>query len=489
MNRDTAMPLVKGRLPGENARAWIEYYSRFAAKTTQAYPFVWDIRKPARGPFCTDPDANRFLDFVGHVGAAPLGYNNPEILDYLFGLNFVDPLKYAGQDFWVATADRPSDEAFATPAKLMEKIIESTAHLGLGDADLFVSGMKAGQPVHIPEAMSIDTGFLANSGAEVINTIFLINSGAEAVENAMKICYAKRGKGKAICFKGAFHGRTHGALTLNASKKVQKEGFHELPVHVVKYCDCAVGGPGLCRHGFWAYDNQAGEEMSELEQMLGKTGYVNPEEVAFIIVEPLQGEGGYIVPNRQFMAELARVSKEYNIPLISDEVQAGIGRTGKMWAIEHYGITPDVITAAKGLRVGATISRKDMFPSKQGRISSTWGGGDILHSAIGYKTLEIIMRDRLYDNAALMGEYFMQNLRALKNRHRAIREVRGRGLMVAVDFWSQEYRNKMEEECFQRGFLTLSCGYKALRFLPPLDVTKRELDIALNVTEDVLKVI
>lgn len=450
MNRDTITPYVKGALPGENARAWVDYYKSSAAKTTQAYPFVWDIYAPATGPFCTDADGNILLDFVGHVGASPLGYNNPELMNYLSRLNFTVPAKYAGQDFYIATSARPNASSMATPAKLMEKILESTQQFGFG-------------------------------------TVFLSNSGAEAVENAMKICYDKNPKTKhIIAFKGAFHGRTIGVLSVNASKKVQKKSFPVVPqVHHVHYCSCEDNT--ACKCGWMVEDPRSRERMSELEQMLGKTGYIDPADVGFILMEPVQGEGGYLVPNRAFMNELSGISKKYNIPLIADEVQSGMGRTGRLWAIEHFGIKPDIITSAKALQVGATISRKDMFPEQSGRISSTWGGGDILNSAIGYKTLEIIMRDKLYDHATVMGAYFMHNLGMIKSKSPIVTDARGLGLMIAVEFQTPEQRNKVEEECFQRGFMTLSCGYKALRFLPPLDVTKREVDIGCNILEGVLK--
>lgn len=447
MNRDTADISLKTQMPGPNAVALVNEDKKYQAKTTDVYPFVRAFDGWAEGPFCTDIDGNILLDFTGQIGCNPLGYNNPETIATLAKVPVITPRKYAGTDFYGAWLN-----GLPSPTDLKRKVVESTSMFGF-------------------------------------EKVFLLNSGAEAVENAIKACYAKRGRGYGAGFYGAFHGRTLGALSFNKSKVNHKQDYHEIP-NVITIPYCCKDEEDDCNCGFWIFDKKQGKRLSRLEQLLNtKTGIIAPEEMAFILLEPVQGEGGYIVPNANFMEELKRVTSAYNIPLIADEVQAGMGRTGKMWAIEHWGIKPDLICSAKALQLGATIGRADMFPTKPGRLSSTWGGGDIMGSIEGYKTLEIIMRDKLWENAEKMGNYFIGQLRGLQAKYSFITDVRGLGLMDAIEFDAQDRREKFEIECFKRGMMVIGCGYKALRFLPPLDVTQRELDIALNVIDDALKVI
>jgi 4-aminobutyrate aminotransferase len=184
---------------------------------------------------------------------------------------------------------------------------------------------------------------------------------------------------------------------------------------------------------------------------------------------------------------VGRLAKKHSIPLISDEVQAGMGRTGKWWAIEHFGIKPDIITVAKPLRVGATLGRTSLFPQQEYRISSTWGEGNALSSAIGYTIIEIIQKESLLDNATRMGNYFLGQLRTLQRKYPFIHDVRGIGLMDAIEIDSRERRDRIITRGFEKGLLLLGCGYKAIRFLPPLDVRQREIDMALEVLEEVCK--
>ncbi len=173
--------------------------------------------------------------------------------------------------------------------------------------------------------------------------------------------------------------------------------------------------------------------------------------------------------------------------MICDEVQTGIGRTGKWWAIEHFGIQPDIITVAKPLRVGATLGRTELFPQQEYRISSTWGEGNALSSAIGYTIIEIIQKENLLDNAARLGDYFLGQLRGLQKKYPFILDVRGIGLMDAVEIDSRERRDQIIRQAFERGLLLLGCGYKVIRFLPPLDVRQQEIDMALEILEEALK--
>ncbi|XVH31848.1 aspartate aminotransferase family protein [Haloferacaceae archaeon DSL9] len=434
MDRETARPSVES-LPGDRARRWVEYHHEAAAPSTYVYDFVWDLSGPAEGPFCTDVDGNVLMDFTSHVAAAPLGYNNPKIMDTLREFDLVDPLKIAGQDFYVSSGEAPGDERFPGPSGLMDRLTDLTSHYDM-------------------------------------DTVFLSNSGAEAVENAMKISFDRADGGKyAITFDGAFHGRTLGALSLNRSKEVYRRKFPEIStVHDAPYCSDSGCSADTCGCGFFA------DGVSRLrEKFHPKRGHINPDEVSFIIMEPIQGEGGYRIPSDAFTDEIAALCREYDITLIADEIQSGMGRTGKMWGADHYSITPDIITSAKALRVGATISRSDVFPEENGRLSSTWGAGDIIASLQGSLTIDAIREYDLLSNATARGAQFIEHMRDASPE--GVADVRGKGLMLAVEFDGKERRDDVQEAALKRGLLTLACGYKVLRILPPLDVAEREIDL------------
>ena len=434
MDRETATPRVD-ELPGPRARERVEYHSSFAAPSTYVYEFVWDVTAPAVGPFCTDADGNVLMDFTGHVGAAPLGYNNPDLLERMEAFDLVDPLKIAGQDFYTTAGD-PGDPEFPGPAELMERLVDVT-----------------------PDGL---------------DTVFLSNSGAEAVENALKICYDRTGGKYGVTFQGAFHGRTLGTLSLNRSKEVYRRRFPELGgVHDAPFCRDRGCTPGSCDCGFFAGDT------SQLRRMLDpETGYVNPGEVAYLILEPIQGEGGYHVPSDAFMAEVADVCEELDVLLVADEIQSGLGRTGEFWAADHYPIEPDVVCAAKGARVGATVAAGDVFPDERSRLSSTWGAGALVDSLQGALTIDVIRERDLTDNAAARGEQATAEL-AAADLPNAV-DVRGRGLMLGVEFDSTERRDDVQEAAMKRGLLTLGCGHRTLRLLPPLDVREREVTMAVE---------
>ena len=429
MDRETATPRVT-ELPGERAREWVRGQHETAATSTHVYEFVWDYTEDAIGPFCTDVDGNVLLDFAGHVGAAPLGYNNPTLLDRLDEFDLADPMKIAGQDFYVSSG---SEDPYPGPRELMDRLTEICAHYDM-------------------------------------DTVFLSNSGAEAVENAMKICYDHTGGKYAITFDGAFHGRTLGALSLNRSKGVYRREFPEIAsVHDVPFCRDRHCDPATCDCGFFAGDT------SQLRRLLHpKRGAVDADEVAFLILEPIQGEGGYHVPSEPFMDELAALQDEHGFPIIADEIQSGLGRTGKMWASDHYPIEPDVITAAKGLRVGATVANESVFPDEKSRLSSTWGSGDILASIQGSLTVDIIREQDLLSNAERRGEQFRALLRSELPAD-VVEDVRGKGLMIGVEFDTKERRDAIQRTAFEQGLLTLGAGYKTIRLLPPLDVREREI--------------
>ncbi|WP_254841299.1 aspartate aminotransferase family protein [Natronomonas marina] len=441
MDRETATPQVD-EMPGPLARERAEYHGSLAAPSTYVYEFVWDVTEPATGPFCTDADGNVLMDFTAHVGAAPLGYNNPELLERMEAFEMIDPVKIAGQDFYTTAGD-PTDPDFPGPAELMERLTEVS-----------------------PDGM---------------DTVFLSNSGAEAVENALKICYDDTAGKYGITFEGAFHGRTLGTLSLNRSKEIYRRKFPEIhAIHDAPFCRDGDCTPASCECGFFAGDTSALRRMLDPER-----GRVNPDEVAYLILEPIQGEGGYHVPSEAFMAEVADLCDRHDLLLVADEIQSGIGRTGDFWASDGFPIEPDVICAAKGARVGATIASADVFPEETSRLSSTWGAGDIVDAMQGALTIDVIREENLMANAETRGEQMRAEIEAADLPN--VVDVRGRGLMQAVEFDTKQRRDDVEEAAVKRGLLTLGCGHKTLRLLPPLDVREREITIGVEVLSEAVE--
>lgn len=294
--------------------------------------------------------------------------------------------------------------------------------------------------------------------------VFFINSGAEAVENAIKLAYKKTGPLPGISCLNAFHGRTLGALTFTFSKEVQKSNFPEFSVKRIKFCT----------------DNND-PEIDTIEKL------ASAYKISFIITELVQGEGGINVASKKFAKNIVRISRKYNIPLIIDEIQTGLARTGKWWAFQHYGIKPDIISIAKALQVGAIVFDKKFEPNQQGVLSSTWGGGDRIDMAIGKKTIDIISRDKLLEKVNKNGNFLKQCLIELKNVNDTIVDVRGIGLMLGVEFHKTKDRNKVINRLFKNKLLVIPSGIKTIRILPPLIITKQEICKGLEIFEKVLK--
>jgi len=365
-------------------------------------------------------------------------------------MKLTDPDKYAGSDFITGYGEDPSKSLIPTPSHLHHKLVEITKKFGF-------------------------------------NKSYFTNSGAEAVENAIKICYDHRKRdGYGFNFIGAFHGRTLGALSLNRSKWVHRAHYPQIPkIITFPFCNCK----NICRCG-WRSGCRGGHIENQIEQYLNpKYGIIKPEEVAYIIIEPFQGEGGYRLGNKHFIKDIFETAKKYDIPVICDEIQAGLGRTGKWWSFEHFDVKPDIITAAKALRIGATIGKEKYFPKEKARISSTWGEGNAIASAIGYKTIEIIQKNKLLDNVRIMGNYILKRLRTIEERHKSVVNTRGIGLMDAIEFDTQKTRDKVVKGCLSKGLIVLGCGYKTIRILPPLNIRSREIDIALDILDSVIKIV
>ncbi|MGI0020614.1 MAG: aminotransferase class III-fold pyridoxal phosphate-dependent enzyme [Nitrososphaera sp.] len=287
---------------------------------------------------------------------------------------------------------------------------------------------------------------------------FFINSGAEAVENAIKVAYRRRMSQDlpvlpGVSCVGAFHGRTLGALSFTFSKPVQKAGFPELPAMRIKFCT-----------------SDGDHEIDAVDKILEEN------KVAFVISEVVQGEGGYNVASQKFVKNLRRATEERGVPLILDEVQSGMGRTGRWWAFEHYGVEPDIMSAAKALQVGATAFRKDLDPGHQGVLSSTWGGGNRVDMAVGAAVIDAIKRDRLLANANAMGQRLKKGIGELVGKKGGVSNVRGIGLMIGIEFDEKAGRDAALARLFKKGLLLLPAGQKAMRAIPPLVIAKEEID-------------
>lgn len=288
------------------------------------------------------------------------------------------------------------------------------------------------------------------------NAGFLSNSGAEAVENCLKLALRKQKQAKyGISFEGAFHGRTLGALSCTNSKAIQKKNFFSIPMERLPYNESAI---------------------DKLNSMIKHE--LSSKEIGFIIVECTQGEGGYNVAPVKLIKKLREFTKIHDIPLICDEVQSGLGRTGKWWCYEHYGITPDLMSSAKALQVGASLCNKSLIP-EHGSISSTWGGGHLIDLAVGLETIKIIKKKNLLNNINSMGNYLIKGLNQIKN----IENIRGRGLMLAFDLKTKNERNNFVIEALKNGLVVLGCGERGVRLIPPYIVSKTEINQALEIID------
>ncbi len=290
-----------------------------------------------------------------------------------------------------------------------------------------------------------------------MDTAFLINSGAEAVENAIKICMRRRpGTKLGISMERAFHGRTLGALSLTNSNYIHRKGYMRLPMLRLPYDDSAAE----C-----------------LERIIASEA--SADEIGFVILEHVQGEGGYNIAHRKMIEDLRKTAKKHGIPYISDEIQAGVGRTGKWWAFEHFGVVPDVLTAAKSSQVGAVVANKSLFPNEAGAISSTWGGGHVVDLAMGIATIRIIKKHKLLKRNADMGRYFLKALKDIKG----ISGQRGIGLMLAFDLPTRDIRDNLVVECAKNGLIVLGAGKRSVRLAPPFVAEKEDFDVAVGIIE------
>jgi 4-aminobutyrate aminotransferase len=327
--------------------------------------------------------------------------------------------------------------------------------------------------------------------------IYYGNSGTEAIECALKLARYHTKRQNVIAFFGAFHGRTMGALSLTASKPQQKRRFAPLVPGVthVRYPDVYRG----CSGGAQDAEKFALGCARYIEEKLFKT-ILPPEEVAAIFVEPIQGEGGYVVAPNIFMQELRRICDEHGILLVADEVQSGVGRTGKWWAIEHTDVQPDIVCMAKGIAsgmpLGVVISKAEVMDWVPGSHASTFGGNPVCIAA-ALATLDVIEKEGLLTHSTEVGDYMMKRMADWPKKHRMVGDVRGRGLMVGVEIvkdketkeYAHDERDRIVELAFERGILFLGCGPSTVRISPPLVVTKDEADAAIDVLDECISIV
>jgi 4-aminobutyrate aminotransferase len=433
-------PKLKTSIPGPIAQKIVADDDRLISPSyTRSYPMVV---KRARGLRVEDVDGNEFLDFTAGIAVNSTGHCHPEVVKAIQE-QAGELLHMSGTDFYY--------EHMVTLAERLSAVA----------------------PMAGP------------------HKFYYGNSGAEAVECAMKLARYHTGRQNIISFFGAFHGRTMGALSLTGSKPQQKRRFAPFVpgVHHVRYP--------------YAYRGCSGGPQEEEAFALGCARYIEeklfktilpPEEVAAIILEPIQGEGGYVVAPDNFLHEIRRICDRYGIMMIADEVQSGAGRTGKWWAIEHSGVQPDIVCIAKGIAsgmpLGICMAKADVMDWVPGSHASTFGGNPVCIAA-AVATMNVIEREGLH-NAATVGAAMIERLRGWIAKHPTVGDVRGRGLMIGVEMVKDQQsrqpvgamRDRIVELAFERGLLLLGCGETTIRLCPPLIVKQEEADVALDILEE-----
>lgn len=426
---DRTVPDVRTPLPGPQGAELLSRDRMYVSPSyTPLYPLFVE-----RGSGCVieDVDGNLFLDFTAGIAVTNTGHCHPEVVAAI--KDQADKLLHmSGTDFYY----RPQID-----------LAEKLAQVAPGPSP---------------------------------KKVFFCNSGAEALEGALKLSRWHTKRNRVIAFFGAFHGRTYGAMSLSGSKLVHRRGFSPLvpDIHHVSY-------PRLCPEG--GRCTQKCRVVAEIEDTLFRRT-CPPEEVAAIFVEPIQGEGGYYPAPPGCLPALRQLCDKHGILLVVDEVQSGMGRTGKMFAIEHYGVEPDILCSAKGIAsgmpLGAIVARANVMDWPPGSHASTFGGNPVACRA-ALATITLLEREYM-TNASARGEQLRAGLRELATRYEGLSGVRGLGLMTAVDLPTTTMRDKVIQESFQRGLLLLGCGEAAIRFCPPLCVTAAQVETCLRILDSVL---
>ncbi|MBN4054603.1 acetyl ornithine aminotransferase family protein [Nitrospira defluvii] len=427
--------------PGPKAKKWVQRdHAVISPSVTRSYPLVVDS---AKGSIITDVDGNRYLDFTSGIAVTASGHCHPKVT-----------------------------KAITTQAKRL-------IHM-------------SGTDFYYPSEVNLAEVLTSLTPGRSKKKVFFTNSGAESVEAAMKLTRYYTNRPYYLAFTGAFHGRTLGALSLTASKALQKKGFAPLIPGVIH---APYPNPYRPPRGL-SSDQVVDFTMDWIEETAFRH-LVPPEEVAAIFVEPIQGEGGYIVPPDHFLKELAKLAKSYGIVLVVDEIQTGMGRTGKMFASEHFGYSPEVMTLAKGiasgLPLGALIANtKIMNAWESGSHANTFGGNPIACEA-ALATIDLL-KNGLMKNAEYLGNFILDRLLIMQKNHRLMGDVRGIGLMIGVELVRDRETKEMAiserdiivHRCFEKGLLLLGCGKNVIRFVPPLTLKRKEAEEGLSIFDAVL---
>jgi 4-aminobutyrate aminotransferase len=434
------LPNLVTALPGPKAQQVVKEDSEFLSPSyTRDYPLV---AKTGRGAMIEDVDGNTFLDFAAGIAVVATGHCHPQVVAAI-QRQASELIHMSGTDFY-----------YPNLVELAEKL---------------ASVMPGPEP----------------------KRVYFGNSGAEAIEAAIKLAKYHTKRDMLVAFHGAFHGRTMGALSLTASRSVQRKGFGTLLAGVfhVPYPDTYRGTYGV------RPDHAAEDCLSYLENELFRRR-VDPEEVAGIFVEPIQGEGGYLPAPPEFLQGLERICRKYGILLAVDEVQSGMGRTGQWWACQHAGIEPDILCTAKGIASGmplsAMIARRSVMNWTPGAHASTFGGNPVCIAA-SLATIKLL-EEKYMANAKRMGELIMKKTANWPDKHKIVGDIRGRGLMIGIEFVrdqqtkekAPDLRNKIVEQAFYKGLLVLGSGDTTLRLCPPLLVDEEQVEFALRTLEGVI---
>jgi 4-aminobutyrate aminotransferase len=439
-NIETKLPHLITPLPGPKAQQIVERDGQVLSPSyTRDYPLVV---KRGRGAVIEDVDGNSFLDFAAGIAVVSTGHCHPEV---------------------VAAIQKQASELI---------------HM-------------SGTDFYYPNMVELAEKLASIAPGKEPKRVYFGNSGTEAVEAAIKLAKYHTKRDKLVAFHGAFHGRTMGALSLTASRAVQRKGFGTLlsGVFHMPYPDTYRGTYGI------RPENASADCLSYLENELFRRR-VDPDEVAGIFIEPVQGEGGYLPAPAQFLQGLEKICRKYGIMLVADEVQSGMGRTGKWWAVDYAGVEPDIICTAKGIASGmplsAIITKASVMDWKPGAHASTFGGNPVCIAA-ALATLGLIERSYMA-NAARMGEFIKKQTANWPERHKIVGEVRGRGLMIGIEFVrdqktkerAPDLRNRIVQMAFHKGLLVLGSGDTTLRLCPPLMIDEAQAEFAVRTLDGII---
>ncbi len=435
------MSIKKYTVPGPKAQALLARDKKHTSPSyPRDYPFVMDH---GQGAECWDVDGNRYIDFAAGIAVLSTGHAHPEVV------------------------------------KAIQQQADKFIHIS---SDYYHDPMVSlGEKINQIAPMKEDVG------------IFYANSGTESVEAAIKLAKYATGRSRFIGFLGGFHGRSMGSLSFTASKYTQQERFFPTMPGVVHvpfadpYRPVFITPPG----------GDVGDAVVDYIENALFTNVLPPDEVAAVLVEPIQGEGGYVVPAPHFMPRLRRMCDQHGILLIADEVQSGVGRTGKWWAIQHWDVEPDIVCSAKGIAsgmpLGLMLARQSIIQKWQPGAHGNTYGGNPLACVAALKTIELI-ENGMMENAAKVGAYILDALAEMQARHPSMGDVRGKGLMIGIELVkdkktkepAKKVRDALVHGCFERGLLTLGCGASATRCMPPLMLPQKLADEALQIFEDAL---